>query len=169
MENEDKTVEGDDTENDTTVEGENSSENDSDQDTTTLTVEERLAKAEAEAAKFRRLFEKSQKKPVVVTQTTETQTPAAVDVEETVLKAQGMAPELLAQLKDVAALKKVSLIEAQKQPLFVAAKEEFEKAEKSKAASVGSSRGSGSKQVVKTLNTPGLSKEDHKALWRSRV
>lgn len=96
-------------------------------------------------------------------------TPQAPNVEEVVLKAQGMAPELLSQLKDIAALRGVSLLDAQSDPLFVAVKSEFEKAEKSKAAAVGVSRGSGSQKAKPSLATPALSREDHKALFRERL
>jgi len=94
----------------------------------------------------------------------ELKTPPAADVEEVVLKAQGMAPELLTQLKEVAALKKISLLDAQSDKVFVAIKNDFDKEQKSKAAALGSSRGSGSQKVQKTLMTPGLSREEHKKL-----
>ncbi len=90
--------------------------------------------------------------------------PSSVDVDERILKANGMPDELLSQLKDVAALRKISLIDAQKDPLFVAVKSQFEKEEKHKAASVGASRGSQGVQVKKTLNTPGLSRDEHRKL-----
>lgn len=95
--------------------------------------------------------------------------PQAPNVEEVVLKAQGMAPELLSQLKDIATLRGTSLLDAQSDPLFVAVKSEFDKAEKSKAAAVGVSRGSGSQKVKPSLATPALSRDDHKALFKERL
>lgn len=133
---------------------------------------ERFAISNAEAAKNRRLLAKAQKETkaapaiAVPPKPTNEQPSQALDVDERILQANGMPDELLSQLKDVAALRKVGLIEAQKDPLFVAAKEQFEKSEKSRAASMPPSRGSGSFKPPKTLATPGLTKEEHKALVR---
>lgn len=131
---------------------------------------ERFAISNAEAAKNRRLLAKAQKKvaapAIAAPKPTNEQPSQALDVDERILQANGMPDELLSQLKDVAALRKVGLIEAQKDPLFVAAKGEFEKTEKSRAASMPPSRGSGSYKAPKTLSTPGLTKEEHKALVR---
>lgn len=136
---------------------------------TATTDAERVAIATAEANKNRRLLAKAAKpKPVVaaapaVQTTPQAQTPV-VDVDERVLKAQGMSDELLKQLKDVAALREVSLIDAQKDDLFVAIKEKFDKEQKTKAAALPPSRGSGSKKADKDLSTPGLTRDEHKAL-----
>jgi hypothetical protein len=91
------------------------------------------------------------------------------NVEETVLKANGMSDELLRQLKDIAKIRGVSLLDAQKDTLFVAVKNEYDAKEKSKAANVGSSRGSGSPAPKATLATPRLSQADHKALFKERL
>lgn len=124
------------------------------------TEEDALAKAQAEAAKYRRLFEKSQKKPVE--QTKPQATP--LNVEETVLLATGMNEELLESLKKVAQVTGTSLIKAQNDPIFVAVKEKFEREKKSSSASLGASRGSGAAKVQKGFNTPGLSREEHMKL-----
>ena len=127
-----------------------------------------LAKAQAEAAKYRRLFEKSQKKPAPAEQVkAETPNSPLIDVDERVLKAQGMPDELLEKLKKVAALEGVSLIDAQNNDLFVAAKEKFEKEAKSKAASLGASRGSAKVQPKKDFTAVGLTKEEHMAMIKS--
>lgn len=165
MENEELTDDLEVEQEDENVEEEESPEENELETTTTLTVEQRLAKAEAEAAKFRRLFEKANKAPKPKATETVNQ-PSSVNVEETVLKAQGMPNELLTQLKKVASLEGISLIDAQKNDLFVAVKDKYEKAQTTKAASVGTSRGSGKVSVKKTVNTPGLSREEHKALVR---
>jgi hypothetical protein len=136
-----------------------------------LTLEERVAKAEAEAAKFRRLFNKSQKpKPgnTEVKAEAKPQSPQA-SVEETVLRANGMPEELLKTLKKVAAVNGTGLLDAQKDDLFVAAKSKFDREEREKKSSVGASRGSGRSVQKPGLSTPGLSKEDHEALWREAV
>lgn len=90
--------------------------------------------------------------------------PSQPDVEETVLLANGMPEELLEELKAVAGVRKVSLIKAQKDPIFVAVKEKFEKEQKQKDASLGASRGSGATKPKKDFSTPGLTREEHRAM-----
>ena len=129
------------------------------------TEEDALAKAQAEAAKYRRLFEKTQKAKPVQTQTQAT----PLNVEETVLLATGMEESLLETLKKVAAVSGTSLIKAQNDPIFVAVKEKFEREKKSSSASLGASRGSGSVKAQKSLSTPGLSREEHMKLAREAI
>lgn len=129
------------------------------------TEEDALAKAQAEAAKYRRLFEKSQKKPAE--QTKPQATPA--NVEEVVLLANGMDESLMEQLKKVAAVNGTSLLKAQNDPIFVAVKEKFEREKKSSSASLGASRGSGGAKVQKSLSTPGLSREEHMRLAKEAI
>ena len=129
------------------------------------TEEDALAKAQAEAAKYRRLFEKSQKKPVE--QTKPQATPA--NVEEVVLLANGMDETLMEQLKKVAAINNTSLLKAQNDPIFVAVKEKFEREKKSSSASLGASRGSGAVKAQKGLNTPGLTREEHMRLAKEAI
>ena len=86
------------------------------------------------------------------------------NVEETVLLANGMSEELLKELKAVAQVRKLSLIKAQNDPIFIAVKEKFEKDQKQKDASLPASRGSGGVKAVKSVSTPGLSREEHKKL-----
>ncbi len=130
------------------------------------TPEAKLAHAEAEAAKYRRLFEKSQK-PKTPTVSKAPQTASSLSVEETVLLAQGMPEEILAELKAVAAVRKVSLIKAQNDPIFVAVKEKFEKDKKTESASMPASRGSSSVKVKKNSMTPGLTREEHMAIVKN--
>lgn len=125
------------------------------------TPEAKLSKAEAEAAKYRRLFEKEQAKPKGTPQ-------ASPNVEETVLLANGMPDELMVELKAVAAVRKLSLIKAQNDPIFVAVKEKFEKDQKREDASLPASRGSGAMKVKKDFTTPGLTREEHMAMVKSR-
>jgi 16S rRNA G1207 methylase RsmC len=128
----------------------------------TETEEDALAKAQAEAAKYRRLFEKSQKPKE---QTKPQATPA--NVEEVVLLANGMDEALLEQLKKVAAVNGTTLIKAQNDPIFVAVKEKFEREKKHEDASLPSTRGAGTVKVKKDFGTPGLSRDEHKKLVES--
>ena len=157
MQNDEETIVVQDEEQVDTVEVE---EEDEASDTDIETEADALAKAQAEAAKYRRLFEKSQKKPAE--QTKPQATPA--NVEEVVLLANGMDETLMEQLKKVAAVNGTSLLKAQNDPIFVAVKEKFEREKKSSSASLGASRGSGAAKVQKGLNTPGLSREEHMKL-----
>jgi hypothetical protein len=139
-------------------------------DETVETDKSELAKAQAEAAKYRRLFEKTQAKSKVATPAKpQTKTSPTVDVDERILKANGMSDELLTQLRKIASLNGTSLIDAQNDPIFVAVKEKAEKVKKQKEASLPASRGSGGVSSKKDLNTPGLSREEHQALVKERM
>lgn len=140
-------------------------EEDEASDTDIETEADALAKAQAQAAKYRRLYEKTQKaKPE---QTKPQATP--LNIEETVLLANGMEETLLETLKKVAAVNGTSLIKAQNDPIFVAVKEKFEREKKSSNASLGASRGSGSVKAQKSLSTPGLSREEHMKLAQEAI
>jgi len=138
-------------------------------------IEARLKKAESEAAKFRRLFEKAQKNKVetkpAAASTPSVSTPStpqgSQSVDERVLKAQGMSDELLKQLKDVAKLRGTpdNLIDVQSDPLFTTIREKFDSDEKAKKANMGASRGSGGVKVKKDFNTPGLTPAERKELF----
>lgn len=92
-----------------------------------------------------------------------------IDVDERILISQGEDPEFLKELKDIAKMKGISLIEAKGSELGVAAKKIFDDKKKSAAASLPASRGSGTKKPEKTLSTPGLSEEEHKALAKKAL
>lgn len=128
--------------------------------------ENQKSRAEKAESKLKELQKSNSSSSSNETQFTQTQASPSIDVDERILKANGMDDELLKQLKDVAKLRNISLIDAQKDDLFVAIKSRYEKEETSKKASVRSSRGSGSVEAKKTLQTPGLTKEEHKALLK---
>lgn len=135
-------------------------------ETEEATPEAKLAHAEAEAAKYRRLFEKSQKpKASVAPKAPQAASPS--NVEETVLLANGMPEDLLAELKAVAQVRGTTLIKAQNDPIFVAVKDKYEKEKKQAAASMPASRGSGGVKAKKTFTTPGLSREEHMEMVKS--
>lgn len=90
-----------------------------------------------------------------------------LNVEETVLLANGMPEELLKELKALSAVRKSSLIKAQTDPIFVAIKEKFEKEQRQKEASVGASRGSGAVKPKKDFKTSGLTREEHMRMVKS--
>jgi L-lactate utilization protein LutC len=88
------------------------------------------------------------------------------DVDERILKANGMPDELLKELKTIARARETNLIDAQNDVLFKLIKENFEKETKQKEASLGSSKGSGNAQAKKSPSTPGISRDEHKAMWK---
>lgn len=159
-----------DTENDNDGDGSNGDGSD-DGDDKDLTPEEKLAKAQSQANKYRRLYKKAKNgagsKPAPVKKPDPASAEKPVDVDERILISQGMDEQLLKELKDVAALKKISLFEAQKNPLFVTIKEKFEKDQKSKESNLPASRGTGSKRnsEKKDFNTPGLSATEHRKMF----
>jgi hypothetical protein len=141
-------------------------------------LEERLSKLEQEIAKQREIAEnqriraeKAEKKAKEVRQldTPKEEKQDTPDIDERILKANGMPEELIKELKVIAKARDIGLIEAQNDNLFKLVKENFEKETKQKEASLGSSRGSGNAPVKKTPSTPGLSKEEHKAMWKQML
>lgn len=98
-----------------------------------------------------------------------TQATPQPNVEEVVLQANGMPDELLTQLKKVAAINGTSLIKAQNDPIFVAVKEKFEKDKKHSEASLPATRGSGTVRAQKSLETPGLTREEHAKLAKDAL
>jgi hypothetical protein len=90
------------------------------------------------------------------------------DVEVSILKAQKVSDEKIAYLKKIAKLNGTSIIDAQSDELYLAWEAKKEAEEKSEKAKLGASRGSGSVKKEKTINSTGLSDEEHKALWREQ-
>lgn len=136
-------------------------------ESTEETPEAKLAKAEAEAAKYRRLFEKSQKQKSTVSPQKNINNP--VDdamIEKKILKSQGMSDELLGELETIAKVRGKGLIDSQTDPIFIALKDSKEAEAKSAKAKLGASKGSGTVKPQKGFNTPGLSDEEHKEMWR---
>lgn len=116
----------------------------------------RAKKAEAELKSA-----KSQASPQL------TNTPTDEAIQTQILMAQGLSEELLSELKAVASVRKVSLIQAQSDPIFMAIKERKEAEAKSVKANLGASKGSRQEKKEKTFTTEGLSPEEHKAMWRA--
>ena len=121
---------------------------------------------EAEAKKLQAILDRKtrqsekQKAPLTTNKPT--------DVEETVLRAQGMSADELEMLKKVAKVNGTSLIDAKQDTLFVTWKENAEREQAAQKARLGASKGAGSKSQPITFNTPGLTPEQHKELWKQR-
>lgn len=96
------------------------------------------------------------------------QTNTAPNIEETVLRAQGVAQDELDMLKKVSALNGISIIDAQNDEVFKLWKQKHEQDIKAEQAKLGASRGSGQRKPQKDFSTPGLSPEEHKAMWKQK-
>ena len=77
--------------------------------------------------------------------------------------------ELIERARKIARLEGITLAEAVNNPMFTYAKQAYEEEQRKEKASMEASRGSGSRGQKKTLATAGLSKEEHKELWKRRV
>lgn len=125
-----------------------------------LTARAKKAEEDLKALRAQMSSEKPEEKP---------ETQSAPDVDERILKANGMPDELLRELKVVAQVRGVGLIEAQSDPIFSSLKDKYEKEQKASEAALGASKGSGQAKKKVDLKTPGLSREEHKALAKERL
>jgi len=87
-------------------------------------------------------------------------------IEKKILKSQGMSDELLTELVALSKVRGKGLIDTQSDPIFIALKESKDKEEKSAKANLGASKGSGSVKKGKDFNTPNLTDEEHKEMWK---
>lgn len=152
----------DETQEDTTLEN---SVNEGEEETT---EEESSPDWEAEAKKWKAIAERNKKKSTE-TNKVATNAPDKYTVERTVLAANGMPDDLLKSLERIAKLEDVSLLTATKDPLFIATQERYEQEQRLKSAQVGASNGSGSGASKIGFDTPGLTKDQHKQLWKKAV
>jgi len=142
-------------------------ESEEDDDSVTLSKAE-LNKLKRKAIAYDHAKSKQETKPVEKKVITNNNNNQSVSIEETVLKAQGLEEEEIDMLKKVSVLSGVSLIDAQKDTVFKLWKEKQEAEQKSKRASMGTSKGSSAKPV-KSFNTPGLSEAEFKELWKQKM
>ena len=77
-----------------------------------------------------------------------------------------MSDELLTELVALSKVRGKSLLDTQSDPLFIALKESKEAEAKSAKAKLGASKGSGSVKTEKGFDTPGLTEEEHKEMWK---
>lgn len=141
------------------------------------TIEDQLKKAQADAAKYKRLFQKTQKSQVVQKDITTQKAPSQINntqtsspnIEEVVLRAQGVDQDTLNYLKKVAAITGTSLIDAQKDELFQAYKEKREREIKSEKAKLGVTRGSVKSEPKKVFTNSGIPEKDHYEMWKEKM
>lgn len=99
----------------------------------------------------------------------ETITNNTLSREEAILIAKGRNEDELDLLHTIAKGKGVSLLDAEKNPLFLAYEEKQAEEKKKEQARLGASKGSNSAKSSVGFSTPGLSAEDHKKLWKETM
>jgi hypothetical protein len=120
----------------------------------------------SEALKWQAIAKRKAKqvaKPVAKTTETINNT---LSREEAILIAKGMDDESISQLQSIAKGKAISLLDAEKDPLFVAYYDKRQAELKAERARLGVSKGSGQKQNKPDFTAVGLSEEEHKRLWK---
>lgn len=90
-------------------------------------------------------------------------------VQEEILRSQGLTDDLITELKKVASLNQTDLFTAQKDDVFIAIKERREKQKKSEDARLGAARGVAKAVPKKTTTTPGLSDEEHERMFKEAL
>ena len=88
-------------------------------------------------------------------------------IERKILKSQGLSEDLIDELTALAKVRGTSLLDTQKDPIYLAIKELKEKEEKEAKAKLPASRGSRTQKVGKDFNSEDLSEKEHKEMWRS--
>lgn len=124
-----------------------------------LSVEAELAKAQAEANKWRRIAQKNQKtdsKPRITN-------PDLSD--ELKLIARGLSDEEIDKAKVIAKGNGTSLSEALKDPMFTAYQEKLKEDRRREDAKLGGTRGSGESQD-ESLIKPDMTREEHMAAFK---
>jgi hypothetical protein len=119
----------------------------------------------ARAKKAEEALKKSNPQNITNKQTTVST--STEDMEAMVLKAQGMPSDLLDELKAVAKARGKTLLDSVNDPIFVAIKSQKETETKALKAKLGASKGSGSVKKEKSINSIGLSEEEHKEMWKA--
>lgn len=89
--------------------------------------------------------------------------------EEAILIAKGRSEDELDLLHTIAKGKGVSLLDAEKNPLFLAYEEKQSEEKKKEQARLGASKGSGYSEAKDDFNKPGLTNEEHKELWKKSM
>lgn len=133
----------------------------------------------AEAAKWKAIAGQNKKK--LDAQNAEDKSPANQDSkqdesdndsspltkDEAILYAKGLEDDEVEKAKKIAQIEGISVREAEQSELYVSWKEKKDRDAKLKKSALAASKGSKSQTKV-TLDTPGLTKDQHKELWKSK-
>lgn len=88
--------------------------------------------------------------------------------EEAILYAKGHDQEVVDKLNKIAQVEGVGLLEAEESDIFKTWDQNRKAQAESESAELGTSKGSPRKGKKADLSTPGLSKDDHEALWKKQ-
>lgn len=122
----------------------------------------------AENAKLKSILIRNKKKDSV-----EKEVPVKKESElskdELIAFAQGHSEEEVEMLKKISKVEGVSLKDAKESVMFKAFKDAKEKEEKAQKAQLSASNGSAGKSQKKGLNSPGLTRDEHKELFNKSI
>lgn len=177
--NEDEIVQADDTEiqqEETIIEEveDDLDEAEADEAPANETAEQLRARLAVSEDKRKRLFARLQReknkpapaKPAPAPKKAET--PTGLSRDEAIVIAKGFNEDELEYANKVAALEGIKVTEAINNPLFKTWKASNDEAAKKQAAQLGTSKGARS-TVKKTFDTPGLSDDDHKEMFKETI
>lgn len=119
----------------------------------------------AEALKWQAIAKRKAKQVATPQETKQPLTNQYLTREEGILIAKGMDEEAMSQIKIIAKGKDISLLEAEKDPLFVTYFEKVQKDKKSANAKLNTSKGSAFENKKEGFKS-GLTREEHMALWK---
>lgn len=118
----------------------------------------------SEALKWKNIAKRHERTPEPK-KTLETKTEKYLTREEGILIAKGLDDEAIEQIKVISKGKGVTLLEAEKDPLFTTYFEKVQREKKIQQSKLGVSKGSGYSEPKKAF-TSGLSREEHMKLWK---
>jgi hypothetical protein len=128
----------------------------------------RIAKLEERNGKLWARLQRDKKKPASVTAAPapkKAETSTGLSRDETILYAKGFEEDEVEYAQKVATLQGVKATEAIKDPLFTTWKSNKDADLKKQQAQLGTSKGAKT-TIKKSFDTPGLSDEDHKAMFK---
>lgn len=152
---------------------------DSTEDVDVDTLREELEKARAIAEKNKTLAEnykiraekaeRQNKMPKDTNQQAKEPAINSLSREEALLIAKGYDEEALEQLGKIAKITEANLLDAVKDPLFIAWQTKREADQKAEQARLGASKGSAVSSGKVSFTTPNISAEEHKRLWKEAM
>lgn len=135
-------------------------------------LKEKLAKAEEAkrqlTARAKRAEDAAKATQVKPQKTTKSDVPTEELIDIQILKSKGFTDDLINDARVIAKARGVSIMDVQSDPVFLGIKKQKDEEVKAAKAKLGASRGSSSVKKEKTLATPGLTDEEHKALWKAQ-
>lgn len=135
-----------------------------------IVIEETVPKSQFNQVLARaKKAEEALKKATPATNITKSSSVSSEEIDAKILKVQkGYSDDLINELKAVAKARGTTILNADNDPIFQAIKSEHEGRAKAEKAKLGASRGSGSVKREKSFDSPDLTDEEHRQLWKDR-